>query len=261
MNDWLAAARRAASAPPRLARNPLSIVRDDAEHVIGSVEFALAERLHTAGFVEPTSASHWRIRGDGDAPLAIVARWLRDESVVTSWRDELLAVTDADGVVVGAIERAAVRPLGIKTWAVHLVGIAPDARVWVQQRAFDKATDPGGWDTLMGGQVAAGESIDTTLARETWEEAGLALDDLREIVRREPIVVRRDLDDGYMVEDIEVFRALIPAGVQPDNRAGEVARFECLDAADLRQRLAAGEFTLEATLILGRELELAAALR
>ena len=96
----------------------------------------------------------------------------------------------------------------------------------MQQRAFDKATDPGRWDTLMGGQIAAGESIAATLARETMEEAGLALADLRDLERCPPITIRRPVAEGYMVERIDVFRAVVPDGVVPANRDGEVERFE-----------------------------------
>ena len=107
----------------------------------------------------------------------------------------------------------------------------------------------------MGGQVAAGESVDATLARETLEEAGLALADLRDLERCAPIVMRRPVREGYLVERIEVFRATLDDDVVPTNRDGEVERFECLADAALLERLAGGEFTLEATLILGAELE------
>ena len=40
-----------------------------------------------------------------------------------------------------------VRPLGVATRAVHLVLTLPRRAVWVQQRSFDKAIDPGLWDT------------------------------------------------------------------------------------------------------------------
>ena len=50
------------------------------------------------------------------------------------WRNELLSVNDASGRSVAMIERAAVRPLGIATRAVHLVGWAEQGGVWVQQR-------------------------------------------------------------------------------------------------------------------------------
>ena len=62
----------------------------------------------------------------------------------------------------------------------------------------------------MGGQVAAGESVDDALARETVEEAGLALAELRELGQRPPLI-RRPVTEGYMVERIEVFRAMFPA--------------------------------------------------
>jgi len=145
--------------------------------------------------------------------------------------------------------------LGLSTFAVHLVGYASDgARIWVQQRAFDKATDPGRWDTLMGGQVAAGETVETTLARETWEEAGLDVATLLELDRGESLTIRRPVAEGYMVEHIDVYAARLPEGAEPRNQDGEVERFECLTAAALDQRLAGDAFTLEATLILGARL-------
>jgi hypothetical protein len=58
-----------------------------------------------------------------------------------------------------------------------------------------------------------------------------------------------------MDERIAVFRAVLREDVAPTNRDGEVVRFDCLEEPALRSRLAAGEFTLEATLILGAELE------
>jgi len=125
----------------------------------------------------------------------------------------------------------------------------------VQKRAATKSTDPGLWDTTMGGQVAAGERVGTTLMRETMEEAGIDVAVLSDLVHATPIVVQRPVREGYMVERIEVFRAVVPEGIEPVNRDGEVERFERLDDAALVARLAGGEFTLEATLILGAELE------
>jgi hypothetical protein len=87
------------------------------------------------------------------------------------------------------------------------------------------------------------------------EEAGLALADLRDLERCPPLLIRRPVAEGYMIERIEVFRAVVPDAVVPVNRDGEVERFDRLGQAALIVRLAAGEFTLEATLILGAELE------
>jgi len=250
--DWRAAARAAADSPPVRPRATLWLDG----HAVGSIEPALAARLLDEGL--PIAAADdgagWRIAAPVDASLAAIARWLHDRRLCAPWRDERLAVTAADGNALAAVERAVVRVLGITTWAVHLVGFAPDGRAWIQQRAFDKAVDPGRWDTLMGGQVSAGESIGQTLERETEEEAGLAIAELIDLRRTDRITVRRPVAEGYVVEHIEVFEATVPSALEPRNRDGEVARFECVPVPVLLERLAAGDFTLEATLILDRSL-------
>ena len=197
----------------------------------------------------------WTVDGPADASLAAIARWLMQQPLGLRWRDELLPLVDGDGRTLGGVERGVARVLGLRTFAVHLSGRAADGRFWVQQRAFDKATDPGRWDTLMGGQMAAGESIEATLERETAEEAGLGPAELTALARGPDVTVRRPVAEGYMDERIAVFRAVLAEGAMPANRDGEVVRFACLEERRLRRRLAAGEFTLEATLILGAELE------
>ena len=51
-----------------------------------------------------------------------------------------------------------------------------------------------------------------------------------------------------------MFEATVPASLVPANQDGEVERFECLALPALLERLAAGAFSLEATLILDRSL-------
>ena len=251
-SDWRAAAHAAADLPPAVPRATLWLDG----HAVGSIEPALAARLAEAGLplADTDDGLGWRIAGPADASLATIAHWLHEQGLSARWRDERLAVTSANGSALAAVERAVVRVLGITTRAVHLVGFAPDGRVWVQQRAFDKAVDPGLWDTLMGGQVSAGESIEETLERETQEEAGLAIAALVDLRHTDRITVRRPVAKGYVVEHIEVFEATVPAALAPINQDGEVERFECLAIAALLESLAAGAFTLEATLILDRSL-------
>ncbi|HEV7577123.1 MAG TPA: NUDIX domain-containing protein [Caldimonas sp.] len=254
-SDWLQRARQRADAAPVRPRVGLDLEQTGSRHRIGSIEPRIAARIAAAGLPLRCGADACCITAPTEASLSAIARWLHAEGIASHWRDELLAVVDVDGHALGAIERGVVRVLGLATEAVHLIGHEPSGRTWVQLRAATKSTDPGRWDTLMGGQVAAGESIDATLARETMEEAGLAIAELHELERSTPIVLRRPVREGYMVERIEVFRAVVADGVLPINRDGEVDRFECLADADLVRRLAADEFTLEATLILGAELE------
>ena len=250
--DWRAATRAAADSPPAVPRSPLWL----GDQVVGSIEPAIAARLAEAGLplASTDDGRGWRIAAPPDASLAAIARWLHEHGLSAPWRDERLSVDAVHGKALAAVERAVVRVLGITTRAVHLVGFAPDGRVWVQQRAFDKAVDPGRWDTLMGGQVSAGESVEDTLERETQEEAGLAIADLIDVRHTDRITVRRPVGEGYVVEHIEVFEATVPAALTPSNRDGEVERFECLTVAQLQEQLAGGAFTLEATLILDRSL-------
>ncbi|MEO7151252.1 MAG: NUDIX domain-containing protein [Burkholderiaceae bacterium] len=241
--------RARADQPPAALRVTLS-THDGAP--IGSIEPALAHDLCNAGLPLAPHPEGWRVAtATLDSALERIARWLSTHRLGGRWRDERLAVADASGHVVGAIERAVVRPLGIATCAVHLVGHTPEGRVWVQQRALGKAVDPGRWDTLMGGLMAAGETVAQTLERETWEEAGLRIAQLSAVHEFARLTVRRPLEAGsYMVEHMHCFEAGVPAGLQPANQDGEVLRFEALTPDVLRDRLYADAFTVEAALVL-----------
>lgn len=250
---WLQRLRARAAAAPLQPRVPLYAQRGGA--AVGSLEPALAQCLADARLPIATDRDGWCVEGALDPALEAIARGMADAGLTGRWRDERLAVTDDAGEVLASIERAAVRPLGITTHAVHLVGCDPAGSVWVQQRALDKATDPGLWDTLMGGLISAGESIEETLERETWEEAGLRIGQLRRLSPFGRITIRRPVREGYMIEHIHMFRAVVPQSVQPVNQDGEVQRFECLARAPLLARLQADAFTLEAALILAEALQ------
>ncbi|MBU3737547.1 MAG: NUDIX domain-containing protein [Rhodoferax sp.] len=261
---WLAQRRLAADQPPRIGRHPLFW----GPHAIGSIEpdFAHQIRLKSPSDkdlllqeTEHQGQAAWRLRdGPGDG-LGQLAQQLREISpyVRRQWRDEALAVWGPDGAPLGAVERGAVRPLGIATQAVHLVGRSRSGGFWVQQRALDKANDPGLWDTLMGGMVSAQDTVQSALARETWEEAGLRLDALGGLQRGGRVTLRRPTGAGtagYMVEHIDWYQAWLPDGLEPENQDGEVAGFDLLAPEALVARLEQDAFTLEASLILAAAL-------
>lgn len=249
---WREALRHATDRPPLRPRLPLWW----GEERIGSVEPDLFERAGLAG--SPLLActgdgSAWRIEGELTTALAQVARVLHERSLGHVWRDELLAVRADSGAVLGAVERAVVRPLGIATHAVHLAAIDEEGRHRVQQRAFDKATDPGLWDTLVGGMVPACDSLEQALERETWEEAGLRLAQLRELRHGGRIVTRRpskEVPHGYVIEALDWYTCVLPAGVEPCNQDGEVAGFAAMAPGEVARRLEQGAFTLDAGLVL-----------
>ncbi len=201
--------------------------------------------------IEPEAAHLTAAPGAGlglDAVLQGVARALRDAGCIRSWRDELLDVV-AEGRQLGRIERGAVRPLGLLTQAVHLNAWSPDGRLWVARRALDKSTDPGLWDTLSGGLVAASEDPESALLRETHEEAGLPAvalashGPLRMVLR-----MHRRLPDGYQVETVLLSDCVLDGAAVPVNLDGEVLEFRCVDLAQLWDMITHGAFTLEAEL-------------
>ena len=199
--------------------------------------------------------------GDVTISLGHLATALHHAGLAGAWRDEQLAVRDQLGHLKGSVERAAVRPLGIRTLAVHLVGETPDGRFWVQQRALNKAEDPGKWDTLMGGMVSGADTLATALARETWEEAGLRMADLLQVRAAGRLSSCRPASDslgaGYLLEDIDWYRCTVPDEVRPVNQDGEVAQFALLDPRELIKALQDGAFTLDASLILAAAMGLA----
>jgi len=184
-----------------------------------------------------------------DACLADVAQTLREAECLRGWRNELLDVSTSGGVI-GRIERAACRPLGLRTRAVHLNAWTPAGELWIARRAMSKSTDPGMWDTLVGGLVGAGEDPDLALVRECAEEAGLSPADiehrspLRTILR-----MHRQLPEGYQVEDLLVADCVLAEHITPRNCDGEVSEIKAVTMNEAVAMIDAGSFTLEAALV------------
>jgi len=259
---WVAAVRAQAQRPPRVPRLPLWV----AGQAVGSVEPGILDEIASKGLLDKRyqllkdERSGWSLHAPGEATPALdaLAQALRAQGRCGPWRNEQLAVCDAQGRRIGTIERGAVRPLGLATQAVHLVARAPDGRMWVQLRAFDKPNNPGHWDTLMGGMVSAADTLPQALARETWEEAGLRLEALHGVAHGGHVQLAVPSEEahgcGYMVERIDWFHATVPGGMVPQNQDGEVERFELLAPEVLLERLAQGAFTPEAALVLAAAL-------
>ena len=260
--QWRAALLARADQSPLRPRLPLHW----RQYVIGSVEADFFDPLiarqsslarELLQLESSATGPLWRLLGDATSALNALADALRELGVGRvrqHWRDEQLAVYDEQGQQIARVERGVVRPLGMDTRAVHLVGCSSDGRFWVQQRSLDKASNPGLWDTLMGGMVSAQDSVESALARETWEEAGLLMETLTELRRGGEVVLRKPSSDGadagYVVEWVDWYRCTVPDGVQPLNQDGEVVQFALLEVADLIERLQRDEFTTEAALIL-----------
>ena len=88
---------------------------------------------------------------------------------------EMFQLVDRNGMPVGAASREECHgnPLLIHL-VVHLHVFDPRGRLFLQKRSMRKDTNPGLWDTSVGGHVNAAEDVAAALLREAREE--LAID-------------------------------------------------------------------------------------
>jgi 8-oxo-dGTP pyrophosphatase MutT (NUDIX family) len=242
----------AAQRGDRAARVPFVVDGDP----VGSIA-----RAHLPALRQVIGAG-WQVQDDGvalhgaalDATLAQVNAALRARGLIRAWRDEPYPLFGgAGGAVLAHIERASSRFWGTLTLGAHANGYVAgsDGRpvaLWIAQRAFDKATDPGLHDNLIGGGVPAGQSPWMTLQREGWEEAGLDAGLLRQARPGRVLHIERDIPEGWQVEHLHVFDLALPPGVQPANQDGEVAGFECLPVARALALARSAAMTVDASL-------------
>ncbi len=87
---------------------------------------------------------------------------------------ELFQLCDAEGRPLGSASREECHgnPRLIHM-VIHLHVRDGSGRLYLQRRALTKDTNPGLWDTSVGGHVTAGESPRSALLREAREELGI----------------------------------------------------------------------------------------
>lgn len=183
---------------------------------------------------------------------AAACRW-RDAGWLNGWRNENFRAARADGAPCFELERAAFRPLGLTSHAVHLNGLCRgddgQLRMWLGRRSPHKAVDPNRMDNMVGGGVAAGESIDVAREREGWEEAGLPAARLRGLTQVSNILAERPVQRGLHREWLHVFDVFLEPGVEPANQDGEVAEHVCLSFGEVETLLVEERFMIDAALV------------
>jgi len=190
--------------------------------------------------------------------LETVAKTLRSANCAPGWRNELLDIwanPEARDLHLGVIERGVMRPLGLATRAVHLNAWSSSGGLWVARRSMTKKTDPGMWDTLVGGLVGSLEADDLALIRETDEEAGL---EAHEIATRTPLRtihwMKRRIPEGYQNEQVLTCECILPENASPLNRDGEVMEIRCMDPETVLEMIRKDAFTIEASIVIVEDL-------
>jgi isopentenyldiphosphate isomerase len=87
---------------------------------------------------------------------------------------EMFQLVDRRGTPAGKASREECHgnPLLIHL-VVHVHVFDPAGRLFLQKRSMGKDTNPGLWDTSVGGHVMAGEAVETAVRREAREELGI----------------------------------------------------------------------------------------
>ena len=215
---------------------------------LGAIDDTRAERLaRFAGVfdVAPDAVVLDRTLADPaarSAALADVAAALRAEGALPAWRDERYEIAlDFGAPPLFHLERGAARYFGLRTFAAHVNGIVEtnDATtMWFARRSATKAVDPGLFDNLVGGGIAAGLTIESTVIKESWEEAGIEESLAREAIAVGAVHVRRPMSDGLQRETLFVHDLALPSGFMPANQDGEASEHRRVDLADAAAMIA-----------------------
>lgn len=235
------------SLPPRLAgrcrfRPELYVPLVAGRTRIGWLRPELAARL--AAWPKVFKASPDKVQLLDSALLPEVVEQLAVEGFISGWRDERYRIAN-----LFEVERAAARPFGFATQAVHVNGITGES-MWLARRSSTKATDPGMLDNVVGGGISATLSLQETLLKEAWEEAGIPAELARRATRGGSVELLREVAEGVQCEVIHIYDLDLPRGFAPRNQDGEVAEFRLVPFAEARRLVhETDELTVDAALV------------
>jgi 8-oxo-dGTP pyrophosphatase MutT (NUDIX family) len=187
-----------------------------------------------------------------------LARALSAEGLVSAWRSERYAVVAEFGEAPRfELERCAARYFGIRTFAAHINGLVRDrngVRMWLGRRSMRKAVDPGLLDNMVGGGIAAGTTVEATVIKEAWEEAGIPAALAATAQPVATLRICRAHPRGLERETVHVHDLWLDPAFVPDGVDGEVVEFRLETLTDVA-RLAANRsgcdvLTADASLVI-----------
>ncbi|WP_424811032.1 DUF4743 domain-containing protein [Roseococcus sp. YIM B11640] len=157
-------------------------------------------------------------------------------------RGELFDIrAEANGPVLGTLDRGAIPQFGIIGQGAHLNGLvrrADGLHVWVGIRSKDKAVAPGQLDNLVAGGIPAGLDADETLLKEAGEEASLPPELAVQARRTGRISYILTNNEGLRRDVLHVFDLELPEDFVPQPNDDEVERFELWPARRLLEAVA-----------------------
>ena len=256
-NDLLSFVRAACSHASHAGREIPALPFYVRELAVGWLRPSFADQLRRWPHVFEVADSYVTFRPSPDSPaartaaMAEVCRVLANDGVIRGWRDELVSVAPHYAAPeLFRVERAASRSFGFLSYAAHLNGFTRKngalEHAWIARRSPNKPIDPDRLDNLVGGRIAAGMSVDETLRKEAWEEAGIAPALLADVNCLGAVRVEYSVPEGLHREILFVHDLWLPGDFKPSNQDGEVADIRLMPVEDVIQSILAGEFTLDA---------------
>jgi 8-oxo-dGTP pyrophosphatase MutT (NUDIX family) len=230
------------------------------EHAVGWLRPSFADQLRRWPHVFEVNPAFVRLAAKPDtaparsAAMAEVTRELAKDGIIGGWRDELVSVAAHYGQPeLLRIERAASRHFGLMAYGAHMNGFTRRGgliHTWIARRSPDKQVDPDRLDNLVGGRIAAGMSVDETLRKEAWEEAGIAPALLAGLNCLGAVRVEYSVPEGLHREILFVHDLWLPDDFKPTNQDGEVSEIRCMPVEDVTTHLLTGDFTLDAGVVM-----------
>jgi len=254
--DLTAFVRAACTHASHLDREVLLLPFYVREHAVGWLRPSFADLLRRWPHVFEVTTSFVTLRAAPDtvhgrsSAIAEVTRALEKEGVIRGWRDEPVSVSHHYAAPeLLRIERAATRHFGMMAYGAHLNGFTRrqgEPHLWIARRAAAKSVDPDRLDNLVGGRVSCGYTVNETIRKEAWEEAGIAPALLEGVSCVSVVRVEYSVPEGLHREIIFVHDLWLPEDFRPQNQDGEVARLYCFTIPEAIEAILAGEFTLDA---------------
>jgi len=179
--------------------------------------------------------------------VARVTEQLRQDGIVTGWRDELYPIgTGFYDPPLFLMERAAVPLLGAIEYGVHVNGLVRDGdsgatKMWMARRSATKSKYPGMLDHIVAGGQPAGMSLIDNVIKECLEEANIPESITRAGIRPAGAISY----ETYLPNKDTVTRAVLfnfdlhlPPDFQPTPVDGEVQEFFLWTMEEVLQSMA-----------------------
>eukprot|EP01041_Mallomonas_annulata_P008817 gene8817-18248_t len=179
--------------------------------------------------------------------VATVTKSLKDQGVISGWRNELFpVVSEFSSPPAFLLERAAYSFFGVKGYGVHVNGYVRGVsgrieKLWVATRAPNKSTWPSMLDHIVAGGLAYGISPTNTVVKECAEEANIP-ESLALMSQAVGAVSYRGKDEyGRLKRDaLFCFDLELPPDFTPTPVDGEVESFQLRDLSWVLDRIVEG---------------------